>query len=127
MLLLERLNFVGCRICYWAIVLLLAMSRRCDEGFYFAGCCVLKDSSSGVKRLCIPSGRESEFVVVLAICFGSPKRPVKNFALTVQMDHVLRGLDARPPRVPVGYVWDYRDVPDNALAALSIVQRTHWL
>ncbi|PKI62264.1 hypothetical protein CRG98_017344 [Punica granatum] len=109
MLLLERLNFVGCRICYWAIVLLLAMSRRCDEGFYFAGCCVLKDSSSGI------------------FSFGSPKRPVKNFALTVQMDHVLRGLDARPPRVPVGYVWDYRDVPDNALAALSIVQRTHWL
>ncbi|PKI49252.1 hypothetical protein CRG98_030361 [Punica granatum] len=54
--------------------------------------------------------------------FESPKRPVKNFALTVQMDPFLGGLDARPPEVPASHVWAYRDVPDDALAALLFVR-----
>ncbi|OWM87891.1 hypothetical protein CDL15_Pgr008338 [Punica granatum] len=39
-----------------------------NEGFCFAGCRVLRDSSSRVERLRIPSGRESESAVVLAVC-----------------------------------------------------------
>ncbi|OWM90278.1 hypothetical protein CDL15_Pgr005065 [Punica granatum] len=65
-LLLERLHFVVCRVCYWAIMLSLAMPRPCDEGFCLAGCRVLKDSRSGVERLRILSGRESESAVALA-------------------------------------------------------------
>ncbi|OWM66791.1 hypothetical protein CDL15_Pgr008303 [Punica granatum] len=43
------------------------LPRRCDEGFCFARCRVLKDSSSRVERLRIPSGQESESAVVLAM------------------------------------------------------------
>ncbi|OWM77810.1 hypothetical protein CDL15_Pgr004504 [Punica granatum] len=39
-----------------------------DEGFCFAGCLVLRDSSSGVERLLIPSGWESESAAVLVVC-----------------------------------------------------------
>ncbi|OWM73943.1 hypothetical protein CDL15_Pgr009129 [Punica granatum] len=57
--------------------------------------------------------------------FGSPKQPVKNFALTVQMDPVLGGLDTRPPGTPVSHAWAYRDFPDDALTVLSFVRHTH--
>ncbi|OWM90886.1 hypothetical protein CDL15_Pgr027373 [Punica granatum] len=108
------------------------MPQLCDEGFCFAGCCAMRDSSSRVERLRIPSGRESEYAVVLVVfvhisSLGSPKRPVKNFALTVQMDAALGGLDARPLGAPVSYVWAYRDVPDDALAALSVVLHAYRL
>ncbi|OWM75368.1 hypothetical protein CDL15_Pgr021084 [Punica granatum] len=63
----KRLHFVGCRVCYWAIVLLLAKPQPYDEGFCFAGCSMLKDSSSKVERLRIPSGKKSESAVVLAM------------------------------------------------------------
>ncbi|PKI70799.1 hypothetical protein CRG98_008794 [Punica granatum] len=50
----------------------LCFSWRCPSAamrdFVFAGCRVLKDSNSGVERLRIPSDRESESAVVLAIC-----------------------------------------------------------
>ncbi|PKI61890.1 hypothetical protein CRG98_017719 [Punica granatum] len=58
-----------CRIWCWAIVLSLAMPRLCDDGFCFAGCCMLKDSSSGMGCLRISSGRESESAVVLAMWY----------------------------------------------------------
>ncbi|PKI70107.1 hypothetical protein CRG98_009570 [Punica granatum] len=41
------------------------------------------------------------------------------------MDPVLGGLDARPLGILVGYVWAYRDVPDDTLVALSVVRRAH--
>ncbi|OWM89008.1 hypothetical protein CDL15_Pgr027014 [Punica granatum] len=44
------------------------MPRPCGEGFCFASCSMLKDWSSGVERLRIPSGRESESAVVLDVC-----------------------------------------------------------
>ncbi|PKI66330.1 hypothetical protein CRG98_013292 [Punica granatum] len=112
MLLLERLHFVRCRICCWVIVLSLAMPRLYDEGFCFAGCCMLKDSSSRVECLRIPSGWESESAVVLAMRANRS---------------VLGGLDARPPKVPVSHVWAYRDVPDDALAVLLFVRHARRL
>ncbi|PKI61732.1 hypothetical protein CRG98_017876 [Punica granatum] len=49
--------------------------------------------------------------------------PVILALLVDHMDPVLGGLNARPLGVPVGNVWAYRDVPDDALAALSVVRR----
>ncbi|OWM76632.1 hypothetical protein CDL15_Pgr009197 [Punica granatum] len=58
-LLLDRLCFAEGWLCCWAIVVLLTVSWPCDEAFYFAGWRVLRDSSSGVERLHIPSDWES--------------------------------------------------------------------
>ncbi|OWM64670.1 hypothetical protein CDL15_Pgr013828 [Punica granatum] len=44
------------------------MPLPCNEGFCFVGCRVMRDSSSGVERLRIPSGRKLESAVVLAVC-----------------------------------------------------------
>ncbi|PKI37485.1 hypothetical protein CRG98_042147 [Punica granatum] len=83
------------------------MPLPCDEGFCFAGRRVLRDSSFEVDRLCIPSGRESESAIILAM-----RQKGSRFR--------------RPPgnasRIPIGHVWAYRDFPNDALAALSVVQ-----
>ncbi|OWM63767.1 hypothetical protein CDL15_Pgr006029 [Punica granatum] len=69
---------------------------------------VERDSSSEVKRLRIPSGRESESVVVLAACSTcDPDITSKS----LKMGPVLGGLDARPPGAPVSHAWAYRDFP----------------
>ncbi|OWM76971.1 hypothetical protein CDL15_Pgr011696 [Punica granatum] len=90
------------------------MPPPCDKGFYFAGCLVLRDSSSGVERLRILSGRESESAVALA-CLWYLWIPFS--------EAQMQGLCG----VPVSYVWAYRDVPDDALAALSVVRRARRL
>ncbi|OWM90070.1 hypothetical protein CDL15_Pgr000857 [Punica granatum] len=94
------------------------MLRSCDEGFCFAGCCMLKDMSSGMEHLRIPSGWESESAI---FSFRSLEQHMKIFALIVQVGPVLEGLDTRPPGVPVSHAWAYRDFLDNALPALSFV------
>ncbi|OWM86322.1 hypothetical protein CDL15_Pgr020630 [Punica granatum] len=100
------------------------LPRRCDEGFFFAGCRVLKDPSSKVERLRIPSGRESEPAIILAVCNTCDPGITSK---SLQVGPVLGGLDARPQGLPLAMYWAYQDIPDNALVALSVVRRARWL
>ncbi|OWM84214.1 hypothetical protein CDL15_Pgr026165 [Punica granatum] len=85
---------------------------------------VLRDSSSKTERLRISWDRESESVVVHAVCSTcDPDITSKS----LQMGPVLRGLDARPPGAPVNYVLGISRLSDNVLAALSVVRHSRRL
>ncbi|OWM76856.1 hypothetical protein CDL15_Pgr015115 [Punica granatum] len=100
------------------------MPPPCDEGFCFAGCLVLRDSSSGVERLRILSGRELESAVVIAV-YSTYDPGITSKSL--QLGPVLGDLDTRPPGAPVSHAWAYRDFLDDVLATLSVVQHSRQL
>ncbi|PKI77727.1 hypothetical protein CRG98_001851 [Punica granatum] len=60
-----------CRLCRRGDCSSLGMSQSCDEGLCFEGCRVLRDSSSRVERLRIPSGQESESAALMRGLHGS--------------------------------------------------------
>ncbi|PKI55043.1 hypothetical protein CRG98_024569 [Punica granatum] len=57
-------------------------------------------------------------------CFGSPGNPWRVFALAMQMGSRFRRPRCEASRGPVGHAWAYRDILNDALAALSVIQHT---
>ncbi|OWM87099.1 hypothetical protein CDL15_Pgr027034 [Punica granatum] len=126
----------GVVVAWGGCLLVCRKSASSLEWFWIARgrCHALWDSSSGEGAPTYPvdSGIKvyhSSCLLGIPVILEIPvnHRLVKNFVLTVHMDSVLGGQDARPLEAPVSYAWAYQDFPDNALAALSFVRHAHRL